>query len=83
MEHWVYMVECGDGSFYIGYAKDVERRVFEHNNSAKAAKYTRSRRPVKLVYKQHALTRSEALRLEHQLKKLSREKKSDLISHSL
>jgi putative endonuclease len=47
---YVYLLRCKDGSIYTGIAKDVERRLHEHNNSTKGAKYTRCRRPVKLVY---------------------------------
>ena len=48
--HWVYIVECSDGTYYTGYTTDVKRRLKEHNESPKGAKYTRARRPVTLCY---------------------------------
>ena len=76
---YVYIVECSDGSFYTGITTDVDRRVLEHNYSFKSAKYTRSRRPVKLVYKEESATRSEASKREYQIKKYKRTKKQKLI----
>ena len=65
MSWFTYMVECMDQSLYTGVARDVERRVRQHNGElAGGAKYTRSRRPVKLVYKTEFNTQSEALRFE-------------------
>ena len=50
-KHWyVYILKCSDNSLYTGITKDLERRVDEHNSGREAAKYTRARRPVKLVY---------------------------------
>ena len=80
MSKWyVYIVECADGSLYTGITTDVERRILEHNYSFKAAKYTRSRRPVKLVYIKEVENRSKASREEAQIKKLTRAKKLKLI----
>lgn len=75
----VYIVECADGTYYTGITTDVERRLNEHNYSFKSAKYTRSRRPVKLVYVEASENRSTASRRESQIKKLSRNKKTLLI----
>ena len=75
----VYIVECADGTYYTGITTDVERRLNEHNYSFKSAKYTRSRRPVKLVYVETSENRSTASRRESQIKKLSRKKKTLLI----
>ena len=75
----VYIVECADGTYYTGITTDVERRLNEHNYSFKSAKYTRSRRPVKLVYVETSENRSTASRRESQIKKLSRNKKTLLI----
>ncbi len=77
--HWVYMVKCSDGTYYTGYAKDVNRRVKEHNESSKGAKYTRARRPVTLCYQEGYLTRSEACQREYQIKKMTRQQKEDLV----
>ena len=73
-------MECADNSLYTGIAKDVERRVAEHNEGRAAARYTRARRPVKLRYREMAATRAEALRREAAIKKLSRREKLRLIA---
>ena len=79
---YVYIVECCDGSYYTGITKDIDRRILEHNYSFKAAKYTRSRRPVKLVYQETSRDRSEASRRESQIKKMKRIDKKSLIAGS-
>jgi putative endonuclease len=76
---YVYIVECADGTYYTGITTDVDRRINEHNYSFKSAKYTRSRRPVKLVYVEGSKNRSTASRRENQIKKLNRNKKTMLI----
>ncbi len=76
---YVYMLECADGTLYTGVATDVERRVVEHNTSVKGAKYTRAKRPVRLVYSEEWKSRSEATLREYELKQLSREEKQKLI----
>lgn len=76
--HFVYMLQCNDGSFYMGYATDVYRRLKEHNESPKAAKYTRGRRPVTLVYYEECESRSDALKRENALRKLTRPQKAQL-----
>ena len=76
---YVYIVECADGTYYTGITTEVERRLNEHNYSFKSAKYTRSRRPVKLVYVETSENRSTASRREVQIKKLSRKNKIELI----
>jgi putative endonuclease len=82
MTHYVYILRCADGTLYTGYATDIEKRVREHNgeiNAKAAARYTRGRRPVTLVYKETCATRSEALKREHAVKQLTREEKELLI----
>lgn len=81
MTAWnVYMVRCADESFYTGIARDVGRRVEEHNSSQRlGSHYTRARRPVVLVYREAAATRSEALKREYRIKQLSREGKELLV----
>jgi putative endonuclease len=79
-DYFVYIVECADGTYYTGITTDIERRVLEHNHSFKAAKYTRSRRPVRLVYSVIIGTRSEASKEEYRIKKLNRKNKIDLIN---
>lgn len=76
---YLYVVECADRSLYTGVTTDLERRLSEHNNSSKAAKYTRSRRPVKLVYAETHENRSLACKAESAFKKLSRKKKLEII----
>jgi putative endonuclease len=81
MTTWtVYMVRCADDTLYTGIARDAVRRVAEHNtNDLLAARYTRGRRPVVLVYQKVAATRSTALKLEYRIKQLSRKEKEKLI----
>tara|TARA_Y100001937_G_C7028348_1_gene288863 strand:+ start:139 stop:411 length:273 start_codon:yes stop_codon:yes gene_type:complete len=77
---FVYIVECRDRSLYTGITSDIDRRINEHNNSRRGAKYTRSRRPVKLVAHCVVKDKSAALRLEHKIKSL---KKSEKIAYLL
>ena len=80
MKQWyVYVVECADGSLYTGITTDVERRLLEHNYSFKSAKYTRSRRPVRMVWTKEVENRSEASKEEYRIKRLTRKKKLELI----
>lgn len=80
----VYIVRCADGSLYTGIARDLARRIAEHNGERGAgARYTRSRRPVRLVYSEVALNRSAASRREHQIKQLTRKQKLALVRASV
>jgi putative endonuclease len=79
MSHYVYVLECADGSLYTGYTTDVERRVAEHD-AGEGAKYTRGRTPVDLVHVESFPTRSAALQREHEIKQLSRELKERLVA---
>lgn len=76
---FVYVVECADGTYYTGITTDLDRRVKEHNETKRAAKYTRSRRPVKLIFADSYECRSTASKAEYQLKSLSRRQKELLI----
>ena len=78
MSWYVYMLRCKDGSLYTGYTDDPERRAAVHN-AGKGAKYTRSRLPVELVYRESCTDKSEALRREIAIKKLSKPQKEALI----
>jgi putative endonuclease len=72
----VYMLRCVDGSLYTGITIDVDRRVAEHNgDGGLGARYTRSRRPVELVYVEAVASRAEAARREASIKKLDRSRK--------
>ncbi len=77
--YWVYIVLCSDGSLYTGSTNNVERRVEAHNEGV-GAKYTRSRRPVKLVYLEECENKSLALKREIVIKKLTRKQKEDLLT---
>lgn len=74
----VYMVRCSDGTLYTGITRDLEKRIAAHNSGKDGARYTRSRRPVTLVYAMEAESRSAAARLEYRIKKLPPEKKKVL-----
>jgi putative endonuclease len=77
---YVYIVQCADDTLYTGIAKDVARRVEEHNtNNTSAAKYTRARRPVQLVYREACESRSHAARREYEIRRLGRAGKELLI----
>ena len=75
---YVYVAECADTTLYTGVAKDVAKRIDEHNAGNKC-KYTRSRRPVKSVYKERHPGKGSALKREAEIKKLTREEKLILI----
>ena len=80
---WVYMLRCADGSLYTGVTTDVARRVAEHNgDGGLGARYTRSRRPVELVYVEPAAGRAAALRREVAIKQLDRARKLALCAPS-
>ena len=81
-EWYVYIVECADGSLYTGITTDLNRRLLEHNYSFKSAKYTRSRRPVRLVWSKLVANRSEASKEEYRIKRLKRKQKLELIQSS-
>lgn len=76
---FVYLVRCQDDTLYCGIAKDLNRRLGEHNAADKGAKYTRGRRPVQLVYTEEVASRAKATQREGQIKKLSRAQKMALI----
>lgn len=78
MSWYVYMVRCSDASLYTGIAKDVDKRIAEHNNSKLGAKYTRGRQPVRLIYVEASESRSSASKREHEIKQLSKEQKAAL-----
>ena len=84
MTYFVYIAECADGSYYTGYASNLNDREDVHNGLKKGigAKYTRSRRPVKIVHSEKFQTKSDALKREIEIKKLSREEKVLLLTNS-
>ena len=78
MSHSVYVLECGDGTYYTGYTNRLEERIEAHENG-EGAKYTRGRGPFELVHRETYETKSEALSREHEIKNLTRAKKEELI----
>jgi putative endonuclease len=79
--YYVYMLECADGTLYIGSTNDVQKRVAVHNEGKTGAKYTKPRRPVILKYSEEYKTKSDALKREWELKQLSRAQKLELIKN--
>ncbi|MDV6378954.1 GIY-YIG nuclease family protein [Sporosarcina sp. GW1-11] len=77
-EHFFYVLECQDGSYYAGYTNDLERRLRVHNEG-KGAKYTRGRLPVHYVYHEGYETKRQAMQKEYQFKKLNRSQKEQYI----
>lgn len=75
----MYIVECADNTLYTGITNNLKERMLAHN-SKKWAKYTSSRTPVTLVYSEENFTKSEALKREIRIKKLSRKQKLILIN---
>lgn len=77
--YFVYILLCADGTFYTGTSNDVKKRVQTHNRG-QGAKYTKTRRPVKLLYTEKLADKSAALKREIAIKKLSRSQKESLLS---
>lgn len=77
--NYTYIVKCRDNTYYTGWTKDLDRRMKAHN-SGTGAKYTRSRRPVRLVYYEAYGTKEEAMRREREIKRMSRKEKEKLIA---
>ena len=77
--YYLYIVECVDGTFYTGITVDLTRRIKEHNSSKLGARYTRVRRPVKLVFSKKFRNRSLVSKEEFRIKKLSRAEKQVII----
>jgi len=76
---FVYVLRCADGSFYCGWTNDLSRRLDQHG-SGRASRYTRSRLPVELAWSRPMASRSEAMREEARIKRLSRADKVRLVS---
>lgn len=77
-EHYMYVLECKDGSYYAGYTNQLEKRVQTHNEG-KGAKYTRGRRPIKLIHFERYGTKREAMQAEYKFKQLRRSEKEQII----
>lgn len=76
--NYTYILRCADGTLYTGWTNDLDKRLAAHN-AGTAAKYTRPRRPVTLVYQEAFPTKEEAMRRERQIKRLTRAEKLALI----
>lgn len=74
----VYILKCSDDTLYTGSTLDFDKRIKEHNGSKNGAKYTRGRRPVKLVYKEECKTLAEARKREAEIKRMTRDEKKQL-----
>lgn len=79
MTYYIYILKCSDKTLYTGSTNDLERRLIAHNTSNRGAKYTRGRRPVKLLYSEKFKTKSNALKREWKIKKMNRLEKMKLI----
>ena len=79
MKYFVYMVTCSDGTIYTGYTKDILKRIEQHNSGNQGARYTKTRRPVKLSFVEIVESQREAILRELELKRLPRRKKINLI----
>lgn len=78
--NYTYILECKDGSLYTGWTNNIEKRLEDHN-SGRGAKYTKARRPVKLVYYEIFQTKEEAMKREYAIKQLNRKQKMSLLKH--
>ncbi|NLH28174.1 MAG: GIY-YIG nuclease family protein [Syntrophomonadaceae bacterium] len=76
--YYVYILRCGDGSFYTGWTNDLKKRLTAHQEG-RGAKYTRGRGPLQLVYTEEFDNKSEAIKREYHIKKMSRKEKETLI----
>ena len=79
LSNYVYIVKCADGSLYTGWTNDLEKRIAAHN-AGTGAKYTKSRRPVELVYFEAFKTKQEAMSREFSIKRLTRAEKLAIIA---
>ena len=77
--YYLYILKCADKTLYTGITTDLERRISEHNENKLGAKYTASRRPVKIVYSKRFKNRANASKEEARIKSLARRQKLDLI----
>lgn len=79
-QYFTYIVQCSDNTLYTGITTDLKRRLKEHNTSNLGAKYTKTRRPVKLAWSKETTDRSKAQKEEARIKKLSKDAKLKLIN---
>jgi putative endonuclease len=79
MPWYLYILRCADTTLYTGSTNDLEKRLHHHNHLKSGARYTKTRRPVTLAYSEEFETKSEALKREAEVKKLSKSEKESLI----
>ncbi len=79
MSNYTYILSCADNSLYCGWTNNLEKRLASHNNGT-ASKYTRTRRPVKLIYFEEFDTKEEAMSREYYIKRMTRKEKLKLIA---
>ncbi len=77
--NYTYMVKCADETLYTGWTNQLEKRIKAHNEGKNGAKYTKTKRPVTLVYYEGYRTKEEAMRREYQIKQLTRKQKMELL----
>lgn len=82
MSWYVYILECADSTYYTGITTDIDRRVAEHNEGPKGAKYTKARRPVQLIYTESVVDKSAASKREYAIRTLTRSQKKSLAQKS-
>lgn len=80
-DNFTYILRCADGTLYTGWTNDLKKRLQAHNNGT-GAKYTRTRRPVKLLYFEAFQTKEEAMRREWQIKQMTRVEKLKLVNNT-
>ena len=80
MMNYTYIVKCADGTLYTGRTNCLQKRMKAHYEGKNGAKYTRTKRPVTLVYYEGFSTKEEAMRLEYEIKQFTRNKKLELLS---
>ncbi len=79
-KNYTYMVRCKDGSLYTGWTNNLEKRLQAHNEGS-GAKYTKTRRPVELVYYEEYESKTQAMKREYEIKQLPKKKKEELLTH--
>lgn len=79
-KNYTYMVRCRDGSLYTGWTNDLEKRIQAHNQGM-GAKYTKTRRPVELVYYEEYESKIQAMKREYEIKQLPKKKKEEMVSN--
>ena len=76
--NYTYILKCRDNSLYTGWTNDIDKRIKAHNDG-KGAKYTKSRRPVELIYYEKCETKEEAMKREYAIKHMTRRAKEELL----